>query len=81
MCNMNMKMNNTWKTTVDDVENVLRSMGKSVGKASGIFDELDCEKVSTAALMESEFERQVGVANQEIVNQIREGNLLLIVEG
>lgn len=70
-----------WETTVDDVENVLRSMGKSESKAEGIFDELDCEDVAKAALTEIEFEKQLNAAYQEIENQIREKNLLISVEG
>ena len=70
-----------WETTVEDVENVLTSMGKSPGKAKTIFDELDCEEVAKAALTETDFEKQVAVAYQEIENQIREKNLLLAVEG
>jgi hypothetical protein len=70
-----------WETTVEDVENVLRSMGKSEGKAEGIFDELDCEEIAEAALTETKFEKQVAAAYQEIENQIREDNLLLSVEG
>ena len=70
-----------WETTVEDVENVLRRMGKSEGKAEGIFDELDCEEVAKAALKATEFEEQVAGAYQEIENQIRENNLLLSVEG
>ena len=70
-----------WETTVDDVENVLRSMGKSEGKAEGIFDELDCEEVAEAALTETDFEKQLNAAYQEIENQIREKSLLISVEG
>ena len=70
-----------WETTVEDVENVLRGMGKPVNKAEGIFDELDCEEVAKAALTETEFEAQLDAAYKEIENQIREKNLLLSVEG
>jgi hypothetical protein len=70
-----------WETTVDDVENVLISMGKSRGKAEGIFEELDCEDVARAALTEFGFEKQINAAYQEIENQIRAKDLLLSVEG
>ena len=70
-----------WETTADDVANVLRSMGKSEGKAEGIFDELDCEDVAEAALTETDFDEQLNAAYQEIENQIRENNLLISVEG
>lgn len=70
-----------WETTVEDVENVLRGMGKAVNKAEGIFDELDCDEVANAALTETDFEKQVNAAYQEIENQIREKNLLISVEG
>jgi hypothetical protein len=46
-----------------------------------ILDNLDCEEVAKAALTETEFEKQVAAAYQEIENQIREKNLLLSVEG
>ena len=69
-----------WETTVEDVENVLASMGKSPGKAEGIFDELNCVAVAEAALTETDFEKQVAAAYQEIENQIREENLFLSVE-
>lgn len=70
-----------WETTIEDVQMVLQDMGKSIGKGKDIFDVLDCEEVAKAALTETEFEKQVAAAYQEIENQIREKNLLLSVEG
>ena len=70
-----------WETTVEDVENVLRRMGKSEGKAEGIFDELDCEEVARAALRSTDFGEQVAGAYTEIQRQITEGNLLITIEG
>ena len=66
-----------WETTVEDVGNVLRRMGKSEGKAEGIFDELDCEAIARAALDSGvEMEEQVEGAYDEIKRQIEENNLI-----
>ena len=71
-------------TTEPPPQDPARSASQSDGdtyQAEAIFNELDCEGVAKAALTETDFEKQVAAAYQEIENQIREKNLLLSVEG
>ena len=70
-----------WETTIEDVGNVLFDMGKSLSKSEAILNELDCEEVAKAALTETDFDKQLSAAYQEIENQIRENNLLISIEG
>lgn len=64
-----------WETTIEDVVNVLEGMAWKESHPQAVLDNLDCEEVAKAALTETEFEKQVAAAYQEIENQIREKNL------
>ena len=62
-----------WETTVEDVENVLKSVGEDIALAPEYFNQLDCEAIARAALDSgTEIEEQTAGAYAEIKRQIEE---------
>lgn len=66
-----------WETSVEDVENVLRQMGRDESLAPALFDNLDLEDVARAALRaevgdsdEETLDGQTDAAYAEIKRQI-----------
>ena len=61
-----------WETVVEDVEMVIISMGgeQTRERAEKIFERLNCQEVSKAALQSTEFSDQVDNAYKEIKRQI-----------
>lgn len=64
---------NGWQVSVEDVENVLKSVGEDIALAPEYFNQLDCEAIAKAALDSGvEMEEQVEGAYAEIKRQIEE---------
>lgn len=60
-----------WETTVEDVENVLRQLGRDEAQAEQVLETLDVEEVAKAALNSGvEMEEQTEGAYAEIKRQI-----------
>ena len=66
-----------WETTVEDVENVLKSMSADIALAPELHGNLDHESVAQAALDSGvEMEEQTDGAYDEIKRQIVENKLI-----
>jgi hypothetical protein len=61
-----------WETTIEDVEMVLISIGgeQTRERAEKIFERLNCQEISKAALQSTEFSDQVNNAYKDIEKQI-----------
>jgi hypothetical protein len=68
-------MSFAWETTVDDVENVLRRMGRTGMGSVSIHGMLDHEAIEKAALRGNDMSDQTEGAYDEIERQIKEGKL------
>lgn len=64
---------NGWQVSVEDVENVLKSVGEDIALAPEYFIQLDCKSIARAALDSgTEMEEQTKGAYAEIKRQIEE---------
>lgn len=67
-------MNRAFGITLDDVESVMRRHGKEdkdVDVVMSIFDDLDLDAITKAALYGHEMEQQTAYAHQEIEDQLK----------
>ena len=73
VCNMNALLM-AWETTVEDVENVLKSVGENIALAPEYFVQLDCEAIASAVVDSESYTiaMQTKVAYAEINRQIEE---------
>lgn len=66
-------MSLAWETTVEDVQNVLRRMGRKLRPESMrvLYEELDQSSIEKAALYGSDMDEQVKYAYDEIERQLK----------
>lgn len=69
-----MNLSRAWETTLEDVQNVLRKMGRcdDFHYARDVHNNLNHNAITIAALEGDEMDEQVGYAYDEIERQIRE---------
>ena len=65
-------MSNAWETTIDDVQNVLRSKGLRLSKASVIvlYEDMDHYAIAKMAMYGSDIDQQTDYAYAEIARQL-----------
>lgn len=61
-----------WEVTVDDVETVLVAHGLSASRAEALYEELDHDVISDAALKADDMDDQTNYSYQAIEDQLKE---------